>query len=66
MAECDGEMVAGDGVWFFGCAYCEGAAGVFVQIGAADAAPVDVYCYLRRSDGIDDRLSGMDRCRTLH
>lgn len=44
MAECNGEMVAGYGMWVVRCAYCEWDAGVFVQIGSADAAPVDVYC----------------------
>ena len=46
MAERYGKMVSRDAVGFLGRVDGEWARGVFVKIGSADTAPVDVYCYL--------------------
>ena len=46
MAERDGEVVFRDAVGLFGRVDGEWARRVFVKIGSADTAPVDVYCYL--------------------
>jgi hypothetical protein len=46
MAERDGQMVFRDAVGFLRCADGEGARCILVEVGSADATPVDVYCYL--------------------